>query len=69
MDEIKQRFHCNQCQLIWETTIHPYIPDHKEIRIEFETCPNPRCKSENITSELISKPVNPLMKKGNNEKL
>lgn len=63
MDTIKQRFSCRQCNLIWETTIHPYVPDQKEIRIEFKACPNPRCKSENIVQKLISKPVNPLTKK------
>ena len=60
MTEIKQRFQCKQCQLIWETIVHPYIPKHKEIVMVFKECPH--CKSDNFVSKVVTSPKNPLGK-------
>ena len=57
MELTKQRFQCKQCNLVWETLIHPYTPDHKKIRMEFSECINPDCKSENFIERKVGKEI------------
>ena len=46
MQTTKQRFSCEQCNLIWDVLIYPYYPDQKDTEIEFKKCPH--CGAEDI---------------------
>ena len=50
MQTTKQRFTCEQCNLIWDVLIYPYYPDQKETVIGIKSCPH--CGSVIISANI-----------------